>query len=65
MLHERRWIADELPQDAFAGYFDEVAKLRRTLDGRYDDFESGRVKSIKGDEMKARLRARSAARQAG
>jgi hypothetical protein len=32
---------------------------------RYDDFESGRVKSIKGDEMKARLRARSAARQAG
>jgi hypothetical protein len=34
------------------------------LDSRYDDLKSGRVKPISGDEMKARLRARSAARQA-
>ncbi len=56
--------ANELLQDAFVGYFDELAELRRTLDSRYDDLKSGRVKPISGDEMKARLRARSAARQA-
>lgn len=56
--------ADDLLQDAFVGYFDEVAELRRNLDSRYDDLKSGRVKPISGDEMKARLRARSAARQA-
>jgi len=49
--------ADELLQDAFVGYFDEMAGLRQTLDSRYDDLKSGRVKPIGGDEMKARLRA--------
>jgi hypothetical protein len=56
--------ADELLQDAFVGYFDEVAALRQTLDSRYDDLKSGRVKPIGGDDMKSRLRARSTARQA-
>jgi predicted transcriptional regulator len=56
--------ASELLQDAVVGYFDEIAELRQTLDSRYDDLKSGRVKPIGGDEMKARLRARSAARQA-
>jgi hypothetical protein len=55
---------DELLQDAFLGYFDELTETRRMLDSRYDDLKSGRVKLIGGDEMKARLRARSAARQA-
>ena len=56
--------AGELLQDAFVGYFDEIAERRQTLDSRYDDLKSGRVKPIGGDEMRARLRARSAARQA-
>jgi hypothetical protein len=56
---------DELLQDAFLGYFDELTGTRRMLDSRYDDLKSGSVKPIGGDEMKARLRARSAARQAG
>jgi len=56
--------ADELLQDAFVGYFDEMAELRQTLDSRYDDLKSGRVKLMSGDDMKARLLARSAARQA-
>jgi len=56
--------ADELLQDAFVGYFDELAGLRQALDSRYDDLKSGRVKPVSGDEMKARLRARSAARLA-
>ena len=57
--------ADERLQDALVGYFDELAELRQTLDSRYDDLKSGRVKPISGDDMKARLRARSTARQAG
>ena len=55
---------DELLEDAFLGYFDELTETRQMLDSRYDDLKSGRVKPISGDEMKARLRARSAARQA-
>jgi len=54
----------ELVEDAIAGYFDELAQTRQTLDSHYDDLKSGRVKPIGGDEMKARLHARSAARQA-
>jgi len=36
---------------------------REMLDRRYDDLESGAVKLISGDEVKARLRAKSAARR--
>jgi predicted transcriptional regulator len=56
--------ANELLQDALAGYFEELAETRQVLDSRYDDLESGRVKPIGGDEVKARLRAKSVARQA-
>jgi hypothetical protein len=57
--------ADELVQDAMAGYVDELAEVRSTLDSRYDDLETGKVKLISGDEVKARLRAKSEARRAG
>ena len=56
--------AHEFVQDAVAGYFEELAELRATLDRRYDDLKSGRVKPIGGDEVAARLRAKSAARRA-
>ena len=55
---------DDLVEDAMAGYFDEVLQAQEMLNSRYDDLKSGRVKPISGDEMKARLRARSARRQA-
>jgi predicted DNA-binding protein len=55
--------ADELLQDALAGYFNELAETREMLDSCYDDLKSGRVKPISGDEVKERLRARSAARR--
>ena len=64
LVAETGRAAAEFVQDAMAGYFDQSADVRATLDGRYDDLKSGRVKPISGDEMKARLRARSAARQA-
>ncbi len=54
---------DELVEDAVLGYFDELAQTRETLNGRYDDLKSGRVKPIPGDDAIARLREKSAARR--
>lgn len=53
---------DELVQDAMAGYFEELEQVRGTLDRRYDDIKSGKVKLVPGDEVMARLRAKNAAR---
>jgi hypothetical protein len=59
-----RGNADVLVQDVIQEYFGDLAQARETLDSRYDDLESGRVKSIPGDEVIARLRAKSAAHRA-
>jgi hypothetical protein len=48
----------ELVEDAVAGYFDELARTREMLDGRYDDLKSGRVKPIDGEELFESLRRR-------
>jgi predicted transcriptional regulator len=37
---------DDLMEAAMAGYLQEVAEVRHTLDSRYDDIKSGRVKSV-------------------
>lgn len=52
---------DEVLQDALAGYFDEAAQMAETLNSRYDDLKSGRVKPIPGDEVEAYFREKSAA----
>jgi hypothetical protein len=49
---------DELVEDAMAGYFDELARTRQMLDGRYDDLKSGRVTPIDGEEFFENLRRR-------
>ena len=54
---------DEFVQDAMAGYFDELAQVRDTLNSRYNDIPSGKVKLIPGDEVIARLKAKNAARR--
>lgn len=56
---------DELVQDALAGYLEELAGLRATLDSRYDDLKSGRVKPIEGEEAFRRLREKSEHRRSG
>ncbi len=56
--------ADDLVRDALTGYLEELATLRATLDGRYDDLQSGRVKPIDGEEARARLREKSEQRRA-
>ena len=53
--------AEELAEDAIAIYAGELAHVRDTLDRRYDDIKSGKVKLIPGDEVFARLREKSAA----
>ena len=55
---------DELVQDVIEEYFGDLAQARQNLDRRYDDLESGRVKPVPGDEVIARLRAKSAAHRA-
>lgn len=53
----------EFVQDAMAGYFDEIARIRSLIDSRYDDIKNGRVKPLDGEEAFARLRAKSEARR--
>ncbi len=55
--------AEELVEDVMAGYFDELTQVRQSLDSRYDDIKSGKVKLIPGDEVEAELRQRIAARR--
>jgi hypothetical protein len=66
-----RWVtetgrgADELVEDAMAGYFDELAHTREMLNSRYDDLKSGRVKPVSRDELVAHFREKNAARSPG
>lgn len=52
---------EKLIEDALAGYVPELAQTRETLDSRYDDMKSGRVKPVDGDEIAAHFRQKSAA----
>jgi len=54
---------DELVRDAVAGYCAELSQIRTTLDSRYDDIKSGRVKPIDGEDAFARLRAKNRERR--
>ena len=47
--------ADDIVEDALAGYLEEVASVRKTLDSRYDDLKTGRVKPIYGEEALRKL----------
>jgi hypothetical protein len=55
---------DEFVRDVIEEYFGDLTQTRETLDRRYDDLESGRVKPIPGDGVISRLRAKSAAYRA-
>jgi predicted transcriptional regulator len=50
---------DELVEDAMAGYLAELAQLRSTLDRRYDEIKSGRVKPLDGEEAFNQIRHKS------
>ncbi len=50
--------ANDLVEDALAGYLAEVAEVREMLDNRYDEIKSGRVKPIDGEAFFDNLRQR-------
>jgi hypothetical protein len=54
---------DELIEDAMAGFLAELAQIRGTLDGRYDEIKRGRVKPIDGEEAFNRVREKSESRR--
>ena len=54
---------NELLQDVLAGYFDELVQTRDMLNRRYDDLKSGKVKAIDGEEVFARLKAKTEAQR--
>ena len=56
---------EEIVEDALAGYLEEVAAARRTLESRYDDLKSGRVKPLDGEDAFRRLREKSERRRSG
>jgi len=72
-VEPNRWLAqadrapapEDIVEDALAGYLEEVTAVRKTLDSRYDDLESGRVKPIDGEEAFTRLREESERRRSG
>jgi hypothetical protein len=52
---------EDIVEDALAGYLEEVASVRKTLDSSYDDLKSGRVKPIDGEEAFRRCAKRASA----
>ena len=50
---------EDLVEDAMAGYIAELAQVRKMLDNRYDDLNSGRVAPIDGQEAINQLRRKS------
>jgi predicted transcriptional regulator len=54
---------EDLIEDALAGYLQEVVHLRDTLDRRYDDLKTGRVKPIDSEKAFTDLRHKSQQRR--
>ena len=50
--------AEELVQDAMAGYLSDLADVREMLDRRYDEVKSGTVNAIDGEMFFESLRRR-------
>ena len=49
---------EELVEDAMAGYIQEMAAVRETLDRRFDEIESGKVQAVDGEAFFEELRQR-------
>ncbi|MGO8986530.1 MAG: hypothetical protein ACLPHI_04180 [Terriglobales bacterium] len=54
---------DELLQDAFTAYLDELAQTQEMLNDRYDELRNGRVKPVDGEEAFVRLQAKTEAQR--
>jgi hypothetical protein len=64
-----RWVsetgrpADELVEDAMAGYFGELVQVRELLDSRYDDIKGGKVQLMDSEVAFARLKEKTEAQR--
>ena len=56
--------ANDLIEDAMAGYLEELAQVRGMLDSRYEDLKSGRVQAIDGETAFEGLLRKSQERRA-
>lgn len=54
---------DELVEDAIAGYLTKLARVRETLDSRYDEIKSGKIQLLDGEEVFAQLLRKSEERR--
>ena len=54
---------DQFIQDALAGYLVDLMEVRDTLDRRYDDIRSGKVKLLSSEEVLAHFGQKSAGRR--
>jgi len=65
-IEDRRLALTALCQVSLAaGYLEEVASVRKTLDSRYDDLKNGRVTPIDGEEAFRKLREKSERSRSG
>lgn len=55
----------DIVEDALAGYLEEAISARQTLDSRYDDLKSDRIKPIDGEDAFRRLLEKSERRRSG
>ncbi len=53
----------EILEDAVKSYFSELEQLRETLDRRFDEIASGKVKGLDGPEAVRLIKERAAARR--
>jgi len=58
----KQWVsdtgrpADELFEDAVAGYLVDLSQVRETLDSRYDQIKRGEAQLLDGEEVFEELR---------
>jgi predicted DNA-binding protein len=50
--------ADDLVEDALAGYLAEVSEVREMIDSRYDEVKSGQLEPIDGESFFSNLQRR-------
>jgi predicted DNA-binding protein len=63
VVKETGRAVDDLVEDAMAGYLEELSQVRTTLDDRFDDIRSGRVKPIDGESFFENLGRKSQERR--
>ncbi len=56
--------SDELIENVVTDFLEDFVFTREALNRRYDDLESGRITAIPGQDVFARIRAKSVARRA-